>query len=84
MLFLEQLYDRGLIPSRACSFSLGTPDRSSNGSIVIAGVDRAKSTGDVVVQNMTDPFQGSDEDGYLNRVDYSSIVSRFSPDKSAL
>lgn len=72
MVFLQQLYDRGFISSRAFSFSLGPLDGSSNGSLVIGGVDRAKSSGDVVVLNMTDPFSSNNN---LYHVNFTSMVS---------
>jgi len=77
MTLLQQLSDRDLISSRAFSFNLGPQDGSSNGSLVIGGVDRAKSTGDVVVLNMTDPFSNlAGQPGILYCVNYTGIVSQ--------
>jgi hypothetical protein len=75
LVLLQQLYDRRLISSRAFSFNLGPLDGSSNGSFVIGGVDRAKSSRDVVVLNMADPFSSTSNDAYLYHINYTSMVS---------
>lgn len=71
--FIQQLYDRGVIGSRAFSVYLGPDDRGVIGTLLLNGVDRAKQSGPVHTIKMNDPTSYM-TDQTPNIVNYTSFA----------
>lgn len=92
--FLQQLFDKGVIPKRAFSVYLGPDDADTTATLLIGGIDLAKRQGPVYKHKVLDPTDGPRSNFQPNFVGVDSLqlqlgngtkqVYRFEDDTYAL